>query len=65
MACSDNLNEGEKITYTSRILSDAPITEDDRKLARGLMLAAQRTLATLIEKEANIYTIADLKVKFR
>ena len=31
----------------------------------GLMRASQRTLAPLIEKEADIYSVADLKVRFR
>jgi hypothetical protein len=31
----------------------------------SLMRASLRTLAPLIEKEADIYTVADLKVRFR
>ncbi len=31
----------------------------------GLVRASQQTLAPLIEKEADIYTVADLKVRFR
>jgi len=31
----------------------------------GLMCASQRTLAPLIEKEADIYSVADLKIRFR
>jgi hypothetical protein len=31
----------------------------------GLMRASQRTLAPLIEKEADIYSVADLKIRFR
>ncbi len=31
----------------------------------SLMHASQRTLAPLIEKEADIYSVADLKVRFR
>jgi len=30
-----------------------------------LMRASQRTLAPLIEKEADIYSVADLKIRFR
>ena len=39
--------------------------EDDRIIIMGLMRASQQTLAPLIEKEADIYTVADLKVRFR
>jgi hypothetical protein len=31
----------------------------------GLMRASQQTLAPLIEKEVDIYSVADLKVRFR
>jgi hypothetical protein len=40
--------------------SDLP--EED---SPSLMRASQRTLAPLIEKEANIYSVADLKIRFR
>jgi len=39
--------------------------EDDRTIVKGLMRASQLTIAPLIEKEADIYTVADLKVRFR
>jgi hypothetical protein len=31
----------------------------------GLMRVSQRTLAPLIEKESDIYSVADLKVRFK
>jgi hypothetical protein len=38
------------------------LPDDDNS---SLMRASLRTLAPLIEKEADIYTVADLKVRFR
>jgi hypothetical protein len=40
-------------------------SEEERTIVMGLMRAAQLTIAPLIEKEADIYTAADLKVRFR
>ena len=42
-----------------------PSFEDDRTIVMSLMRASQLTIAPLIEKEADIYTVADLKVRFR
>jgi hypothetical protein len=42
-----------------------PSFEDDKTIVMSLMRASQLTLAPLIEKEADIYTVADLKVRFR
>ena len=39
--------------------------EDDRAIVMGLMRASELTLAPLIEKEADIYKVEDLKVRFR
>jgi len=44
------------------MIKGSQLPEEDRS---GLMRASQRTLAPLIEKEADIYTVADLKVRFR
>lgn len=38
--------------------------EDERAVVMDLMRASQRTLAPLIEKDTDIYTVADLKVRF-
>ena len=40
-------------------------SEDDRAIVMDLMRASALTLAPLIEKEADIYTVDDLKVRFR
>jgi hypothetical protein len=47
-----------------RVLPE-PSLEDDRTIVMSLMRASQLTIAPLIEKEADIYTVADLKVRFR
>jgi hypothetical protein len=39
--------------------------EDDRAIVMGLMRASELTLAPLIEKEADIYKVEDLKIRFR
>jgi len=40
--------------------------EDDRKVVMNLMLASMQTIAPLVEREAdNVYTVADLKIRFR
>jgi len=44
------------------MIKGSHLPEEDRP---GLMRASQRTLAPLIEKETDIYTVADLKVRFR
>jgi hypothetical protein len=60
MVCSDGLNEADNIIRRSEVLP-----EDERPTAKDLMRASQLTIAPLIEKEADIYTVADLKVRFR
>ncbi len=60
MTCSDDLNEAVARATTARILP-----EDDRAVIMDLMRASERALAPLIEKEADIYTIEDLKIRFR
>lgn len=58
MVCSDGLNEADNMMRRS-------LLPEDRTAVVGLMRASQLTLAPLIEKEADIYTVADLKVRFR
>lgn len=74
MVCSDGLhNEGKDmmpvknagyIAPASRILPETSF-EDERIIVRGLIRASQLTIAPLIERDSDIYTIADLKVRFR
>lgn len=47
------------------ILEKKETQQEDRAIVKGLMRASQLTLAPLIEREADIYTTTDLKVKFR
>ncbi len=42
-----------------------PYFEYDRTIVMSLMRASQLTIAPLIEKEVDVYTVADLKVRFR
>ena len=39
--------------------------DEDREITRGLMRLSERALAPLLEKEPDIYTVEDLKVRFR
>ncbi len=39
--------------------------EEDRAITRGLMMLSERNLAPLLENEPDIYTVEDLKVRFR
>ncbi len=55
MACSDGLNEGKQVL---------PVDER-RAITRGLMVLSERALAPLLENEPDIYTVEDLKVRFR
>jgi hypothetical protein len=38
---------------------------DDRRIIRGLMRLSERPLAQYLESEPDIYTVKDLKVRFR
>lgn len=38
---------------------------DDRRITRGLMKLSERALAQYLESEPDIYTVKDLKVRFR
>ena len=60
MGNSDDLNEAVVRAVTTRVLP-----EDDRAVVIDLMRASELTLATLIEKEADIYTLEDLKIRFK
>jgi len=57
--------EGQGVGTSSLSASPEISIEDDRAIVMDLMRASQLTLAPIIEKEADIYTIADLKVRFR
>jgi hypothetical protein len=75
--CSDNLYEKNQMTHIKNKAFISPETakqrdvlpetslEDDRAIVMDLMRASALTLAPLIEKEADIYTVDDLKVRFR
>lgn len=47
------------------ILDKKESRQEDRAIAHSLMHVSQLTLAPLIEKEGDIYTINDLKVRFK
>ena len=75
--CSDNLYEKNqmrpiknKAFISPEIAKQRDVLpetsrEDDRAIVRDLMRASAITLAPLIEKEADIYTVDDLKIRFR
>jgi len=74
MVCSDGLyNEGKERTpiKNAGYIAPAPCVlpetsfEDERTIVRDLMRASQLTIAPLIERDSDIYTVADLKVRFR
>ena len=52
------------IAPASHVLPETSF-EDERTIVRGLMRASQLTIAPLIERDSDIYTVADLKVRFR
>lgn len=45
-------------------LTQLPLDED-RTIARGLMILSEKSLASVFENEPDIYTVEDLKVRFR
>jgi len=47
-----------------RGLTELPLDED-RAITRGLMILSEKTLARVFENEPDIYTVQDLKVRFR
>ncbi len=46
-------------------LPDLKEPNEDRAITRGLMKLSERALAPLLENEPDIYTVDDLKVRFR
>jgi len=44
---------------------DTEEPSEDRAITRGLMRLSERALAPLLENEPDIYTVEDLKVRFR
>ncbi len=58
-------NEGLTAEAIARgVLTELPL-EEDRAITRGLMLCSEKTLARVFENEPDIYTVEDLKVRFR
>ncbi len=51
-------------TISPAVMPKTPL-EEDRAITRGLMILSERTLAPLLENEPDIYTVEDLKVRFR
>lgn len=45
-------------------LTEEPL-EEDRVITRGLMICSGKTLSRVYENEPDIYTVDDLKVRFR
>lgn len=45
-------------------LTEEPL-EEGRVITRGLMLCSGKTLSRVYENEPDIYTVDDLKVRFR
>jgi len=56
------IESGEEVQVETDDSMICTVAVEDRS---GLMHAIQRTLAPLIEKEADIYSVADLKIRFR
>ncbi|UEC41526.1 MAG: hypothetical protein METHSR3v1_2210003 [Methanothrix sp.] len=50
---------------TSQLPCDLSELGEDRAITRGLMRLSERALASLLENEPDIYTVEDLKVRFR
>ena len=46
-------------------LPDPKEPGEDRAITRGLMRLSEKALAPLLENESDIYTVDDLKVRFR
>jgi len=60
MACSDNLNERNKMMPAK----GENFINEDREITRGLMRLSERSLARILENEPDIYTLEDLKIVF-
>jgi hypothetical protein len=71
MVCSDGLYEENHMLPMKKrdftCLEPVPENplEEDRAITRGLMILSERTLAPILENEPDIYTVEDLKVRFR
>jgi len=66
-ATSAQDSKGEQPTAEAiarRGLTELPLNED-RAITRGLMILSEKTLARVFENEPDIYTVEDLKVRFR
>jgi hypothetical protein len=55
----------ENIGRTPQLPCDPKEISEDRAITRGLMRLSERALAPLLENEPDIYTVEDLKVRFR
>lgn len=55
----------ESLERTPQPTSDLEESSEDRAITRGLMKLSERALAPLLENEPDIYSVADLKVRFR
>lgn len=71
MVCSKGLYEENHMPNirkenftTNGVVPETPL-EENRAITRGLMILSARALAQLLEKEPDVYTIEDLKVRFR
>lgn len=72
MACSDELSSkgygvkpvsiGDKATVDPE---SSVLPETDQTITKGIMHLSERTLARVYENEPDIYTVEDLKVRFR
>jgi hypothetical protein len=55
---------GQAVPERTSDLTEDPI-EEDRAITRGLMILSEKSLASVYENEADIYTVEDLKVRFK
>ena len=63
MVCSDSLNEVNHIIPSKKeAVTLVRLPEEDRAI---VIRASQLTLAVLIKRESDIYTVNDLKARFR
>ncbi len=55
----------ESLKRAPQLPSDLEESNEDRAITWGLMKLSERALAPLLENEPDIYTVEDLKVRFR
>lgn len=55
----------ESLGRTPQLPYDLKEPSEDRAITRGLMRLSERALAPILENEPDIYTVEDLKVRFR